>query len=194
MSSIAQRLVSQTAIYGISSIVGRVLTYLLVPVYTAVFAAAEYGIVTGLYAYVAFLNVVFTYGMETTFFRFANRPGADRRLLYNQLLSLLLLTSAVGTGLLAWAARPLLGLLDVPAGHERYAVWVALILGLDALTALPFARLRLDVFRYFFLQSDVQGAFANYTNTWLGADRQGRATHVFGSGQFIWAFGFNAPL
>ena len=54
--------------------------------------------------------------------------------------------------------------------------------------------LRLDVFRYFFLQSDVQGAFANYTNTWLGADRQGRATHVFGSGQFIWAFGFNVPL
>jgi hypothetical protein len=56
------------------------------------------------------------------------------------------------------------------------------------------AGLRLDVFRYFFLQSDVQGAFADYTNTWLGADKRGRATHVFGSGQLIWAFGFNAPL
>ena len=54
--------------------------------------------------------------------------------------------------------------------------------------------LRLDVFRYFFLQTDAQGAFANYTNTWLGEDRQGRATHVFGSGQLIWAFGFNVPL
>ncbi len=144
MPSLAQRLASQTAIYGISSIVGRVLTYLLVPVYTAAFAAAEYGVVTGLYAYVAFLNVVFTYGMETTFFRFANRAGADRQRLYSQLLTLLLLTSAVGTAVLAGAARPLLGLLDVPAGHERYAVWVALILGLDALAALPFARLRLE--------------------------------------------------
>ena len=143
MSSIAKRLASQTAIYGISSIVGRVLTYLLVPVYTAAFAPADFGIVTGLYAYVSFLNVVFTYGMETTFFRFANRPGADREQLYNQALSLLLLTSAVGTGALALAARPLMSLLDVPPGQERYAVWVALILGLDAVAALPFARLRL---------------------------------------------------
>ena len=53
---------------------------------------------------------------------------------------------------------------------------------------------RVDIFRYFFLQSDVQGAFADYTNTWLGADHEGRATHVFGSGQFVWAFGFNLPL
>ena len=76
--SIAKRLASQTAIYGVSSIVGRVLNYLLVPVYTAYFAAADFGIVTGLYAYVSFLNVLFTYGLETTFFRFANRPGTDR--------------------------------------------------------------------------------------------------------------------
>ena len=130
--------------YGISSIVGRVLTYLLVPIYTAYFAAAEYGIVTGLYAYVSFLNVVFTYGMETTFFRFANRPGTDRRELYDRVLSLLLLSSVVLTALLALLARPLLGLLEIPAGHEQYAVWVALILGLDAASAIPFARLRLE--------------------------------------------------
>ena len=70
--SVAKKLASQTAVYGVSSIVGRVLTYLLVPIYTGAFAAAEYGVVTGLYAYVSFLNVVFTYGMETTFFRFAS--------------------------------------------------------------------------------------------------------------------------
>jgi O-antigen/teichoic acid export membrane protein len=141
--SVAKRLASQTAVYGISSIVGRVLTYLLVPIYTAAFSAAEYGVVTGLYAYVSFLNVVFTYGMETTFFRFANRPGADRRELYNRVLSLLLVSSVVLTVALALAARPLLELLEIPAGHERYAVWVALILGLDAVSAIPFARLRL---------------------------------------------------
>ena len=54
--------------------------------------------------------------------------------------------------------------------------------------------LKADIFRYFFLQTDIQGAFADYTNTYLGNDRQGRATHVFGSLQAIWAFGFNVPL
>jgi len=54
--------------------------------------------------------------------------------------------------------------------------------------------LRLDVFRYFFLQTDLQGAFADYTNTYLGIDKQGRATHVFGSMQAIGAFGVNLPL
>src|SRR5919112_3306092 len=142
--SVVKKLASQTAVYGVSSIVGRVLTYLLVPVYTAYFAAAEYGVVTGLYAYVSFLNVVFTYGMETTFFRFANRPGTDRRELYNRVLSLLLVSSAVLTGVLMLLARPLLGLLEIEPGHEQYAVWVALILGLDALSAIPFARLRLE--------------------------------------------------
>ena len=142
--SIAKRLASQTAIYGVSSIVGRVLTYLLVPIYTGAFAAAEYGIVTGLYAYVSFLNVVFTYGMETTYFRFANRAGVDRRELYDRVLSLLLVSTALLTVVLVLLARPLLGLLEIPPGHERYAVWVALILGLDALSAIPFARLRLE--------------------------------------------------
>jgi O-antigen/teichoic acid export membrane protein len=142
--SVLKKLAGQTAVYGISSIVGRVLSYLLVPVYTAYFAAAEFGIVTGLYAYVSFLNVVFTYGMETTFFRFANRPGADRRELYDRVLSLLLLSTLGLTVALMLLARPLLGLLEIPAGHEQYAIWVALILGLDALAAIPFARLRLE--------------------------------------------------
>jgi O-antigen/teichoic acid export membrane protein len=142
--SILKKLAGQTAVYGVSSIVGRVLTYLLVPVYTAYFAAAEFGIVTGLYAYVSFLNVVFTYGMETTFFRFANRPGTDRKELYDRLLSLLMVSSVILTILLMLLAQPLLSLLGIPPGHEQYAIWVALILGLDALSAIPFARLRLE--------------------------------------------------
>lgn len=141
--SVAKKLASQTAVYGISSIVGRVLTYLLVPVYTARFAAADYGIVTGLYAYVSFLNVVFTYGLETTFFRFANRAGADRQELYNRVLSLLLVSSVVLSALLAWQAEALLQLLGLPSGHERYVLWLALVLGLDAVAAIPFAQLRL---------------------------------------------------
>ncbi|SNS03578.1 lipopolysaccharide biosynthesis protein [Hymenobacter mucosus] len=142
--SIAKRLASQTAIYGVSSIVGRVLNTLLVPLYTSRFVAAEYGIVTGLFAYVSFLNVLFTYGMETTYFRFANRPGTDRPELYNRVMTLLLLTSALFTAGLALLARPLMSLLALPPGHERYAVWIAFILGLDAVAAIPFARLRLE--------------------------------------------------
>lgn len=142
--SIAKKLASQAAIYGVSSIVGRVLNYLLTPVYTRHFAASEFGVVTGIYAYVSFLNVVFTYGLETTFFRFANRPGTDRRDLYDRTLSLLLVSSVGLTALLVLLARPLLALLHVPPGHEIYGTWMALILGLDAVAALPFARLRLE--------------------------------------------------
>ncbi|OWP64972.1 polysaccharide biosynthesis protein [Hymenobacter amundsenii] len=141
---IAKKLASQTAIYGVSSIVGRVVNFMLVPVYTGRFAAAQYGIVTGLFAYVSFLNVVFTFGMETTYFRFANRPGTDRRELYDRVLTLLLLSSVVLTLLLMLLARPLMELLGLPPGKERYAFWIAGILGLDALAALPFARLRLE--------------------------------------------------
>ncbi|UOQ98249.1 polysaccharide biosynthesis C-terminal domain-containing protein [Hymenobacter sp. 5317J-9] len=142
--SVAKKLASQTAVYGVSSIVGRVLSYLLTPVYTAAFAAAEFGVVTGVYAYVSFLNVLFTYGMETTYFRFANRPGTDRRDLYDRVLSLLLLSTVVLTIVLILLAKPLLAMLGIPPGHEQYGVWMALILGLDALAAIPFARLRLE--------------------------------------------------
>jgi O-antigen/teichoic acid export membrane protein len=142
--SIAKKLVSQTAIYGVSSIVGRVLNTLLTPIYTTYFAAADFGIVTGLYAYVSFLNVVFTYGLETTFFRFASQPGADRRQVYNRLLSLLLLSSVVLGGLLFLLAGPLLASLGVAPGHEQFAQWMIITLALDAVAALPFARLRLE--------------------------------------------------
>ena len=159
--SVAKKLASQTAVYGVSSIVGRVLTYLLVPIYTRAFAAAEYGVVTGLYAYVSFLNVVFTYGMETTYFRFANRPGTDRRELYDRTLSLLIVSTTVLTAVLMLLARPLLGLLEIPPGHEQYAIWVAVILGLDALTAIPFARLRLENRARKFASIKLAGIVAN---------------------------------
>lgn len=142
--SIAKRLASQTVVYGVSSIVGRVLNFLLTPLYTGRFAAAAFGIVTGLFAYVSFLNVLFTYGMETAYFRFANRPGTDRRELYGRVLTLLILSSIVLTALLILLAPVLTKLLDIPPGNERYARWMALVLGLDAVAALPFARLRLE--------------------------------------------------
>ncbi|UOG74446.1 polysaccharide biosynthesis C-terminal domain-containing protein [Hymenobacter tibetensis] len=141
--SVAKKLASQAAIYGVSSIVGRVLTYFLVPVYTARFAPAEYGVVTDLYAYVAFFNVLYTYGLETAYFRFANRPGTDRDKLYSQVLSLLLLSSTALSGALILLATPITEALRYP-GQERYIVWLALILGIDSVVSIPFARLRLE--------------------------------------------------
>ena len=72
-------LLGQTAIYGLSSIIGRFLNYLLVPLYTYKIAAATggYGVVTNLYGYTALLLVILTFGMETTFFRFANKDGVN---------------------------------------------------------------------------------------------------------------------
>ena len=70
------------------------------------------------------------------------------------------------------------------SGHFHYHGWVTgASLGL-----------RFNIYKYFFLQTDIQGAFANYTNTEMGADRQGLATHTFYSLQYMWAFGFNFPL
>ena len=81
-------LAKDTAIYGLSSIVGRFLNYLLVPLYTAKLSAASggYGVITNVYAYTALLLVILTYGMETTFFRFANKEGENPQKVYSTTL------------------------------------------------------------------------------------------------------------
>ena len=78
-------LAKDTAIYGLSSIVARFVNYLLVPIQTMKFASTggEYGIITNVYAYVAILIMVLTFGMETTFFRFMNKEGMDREKVYS---------------------------------------------------------------------------------------------------------------
>jgi O-antigen/teichoic acid export membrane protein len=90
-------LAKDTAIYGLSSIIGRFLNYLLVPLYTYVINASSggYGVVTNLYAYTALLLVILTYGMETTFFRFANKEGEDPDKVYSTILTSVLTTSAL---------------------------------------------------------------------------------------------------
>jgi len=70
MTSVVKKLAGQTVIYGISSILGRILNFILTPIHTNYFTQASYGIIAYLYAYTAFINVILTFGMETTFFRF----------------------------------------------------------------------------------------------------------------------------
>jgi O-antigen/teichoic acid export membrane protein len=81
-----KKLAGQTAIYGLSSIVGRLLNYLLVPIYTRVFDPNAYGVVSEFYAYVTFLIVAYTYGMETAFFHFSTE-GSDKNKIYSTGLS-----------------------------------------------------------------------------------------------------------
>lgn len=141
--SIAKKLVGQTAAYGLSSIIGRAINYLLVPIYTAVFLREEYGIISYLYSFTAFFNILFTYGMETAFFRFANKEGADKQALYNRTLSAILLTSIVLSSILIFFAGPIAAYVGIPDKPE-YVVWLALVLAIDAIVAIPFARLRLQ--------------------------------------------------
>lgn len=142
MSSL-KKLASDTALYGISSILGRVLNYLLVPLYTEVFRADEYGVVTVLYAYVAFFNVLYTYGMETAYFRFAARQKGEEQRVFNTSFTSILLTSIIISGAICLLAPYLLSWMDYERLPVEYVYWLAAIMAVDAIVAIPFARLRL---------------------------------------------------
>ena len=138
-----KKLASDTAVYGLSSIIGRMLNYFLVPLYTSVFAPDTYGIVTEFYAYVAFFNIIYTYGLETAFFRFATKTGHQPGEVYNNAQSLIILSSLLLSGLLYALAPQIAVLLEYP-GKEHLIQWLALIMGVDAILAIPYAKLRLE--------------------------------------------------
>lgn len=136
-------LAKDTAIYGLSSIVGRFLNYLLVPVYTATMPAAEggYGVVTNVYSYTALLMVILTYGMETTFFRFANKEGEDARRVYSAILTMVGFTSLLFVALVFAFIRPVSGAMGY-ASHPEYVWTMALVVAMDAFQCIPFSYLR----------------------------------------------------
>ena len=140
MNSI-KKLVSQTAIYGISSILGRFLNYLLVPLHTAQFVTLQYGIITEMYAYVAFLVVLLTYGMETAFFRFSSNDTFEKKTVYKTAVTSLLLSTTVFIFLMTIFSIPIAEWLKYP-NHTEYIIWFAMIVGLDAVSSLPMAWLR----------------------------------------------------
>jgi O-antigen/teichoic acid export membrane protein len=141
--SVLRKLAGQTAIYGASSIVARFLNYLLTPLYTSrgVFAPAAFGVVTALYAWTAFLNVVLTFGMETTFFRFATKHRDDPRIFATSAW-LLALTSTVFIALGLLFAKSIAVAIDYP--EQVFSVRMLIgIIGVEAATAVPLASLRL---------------------------------------------------
>lgn len=136
-------LAKDTAIYGLSSIVGRFLNYLLVPLYTAKLSAASggYGVITNVYAYTALLFVILTYGMETTFFRYSNKEGEDPRRVYSTILMSVGFTSMVFVLLVLAFISPISSAMGY-ADHPSYIWTMALTVALDAFQAIPFAYLR----------------------------------------------------
>ena len=136
-------LAKDTAIYGLSSIVGRFLNYLLVPLHTYKIAAESggYGIVSNLYAYTALFLALLTFGMETTLFRFANKPGADDKLVYSNALRMVGCVAAAFVALVLVFLHPLAGGMGYEQ-HPEYIGIFALITAQDAFQAIMFSRLR----------------------------------------------------
>jgi len=153
-----RQLAGQTAIYGLPTIIGRFLQYLLVILLTRIFTKAEYGTISVFYSYASFLMVILTYGMETAFFRFSEKETDKNSVFSTGMISLLfssvgfvLLVSVFSPGLARW--------IDYP-DHPEYVLWFAWILGLDALAAIPYAWLRSE-------KRAGKFAFIRFTNIFL---------------------------
>ncbi len=137
-----KKLAGQTAIYGLSSMVARLLNYFLVPLHTAYLSQAEYGINTDMYAWVSFLNIVFIFGLETAFFRFG-ALAENRKKTFDAGVSFLAVSTLLFTCSLWFFSDSIASWMQYP-GRENYIKWFALILAFDTMAALPFAKLRLE--------------------------------------------------
>ena len=132
-----------TAIYGLSSIVGRFLNYLLVPLYTATLSAASggYGVITNIYAYVALALVLLTFGMETTYFRFTNKTHTDSETVYGTTLITVGTISLMFAVLVVLLLEPISQLMGY-GDHPDYVAVMAITVAIDAFLCIPFAHLR----------------------------------------------------
>ncbi|MDD4394728.1 MAG: oligosaccharide flippase family protein [Bacteroidales bacterium] len=138
-----KKLVGQTAVYGFSTILGRLLNYLLVPLHTYLFQPAQYGIVGELYAWVSLFVVILTYGMETAFFRFSQIDEYKNKC-YSTAIVSLFTTSVIFSVLCSCFAQPIAGWMQY-GNHPEYITWIAIIISIDALTSIFFASLRLQM-------------------------------------------------
>ncbi|BDD07947.1 polysaccharide biosynthesis protein [Fulvitalea axinellae] len=139
-----KKLASDTVIYGVSTIMVRLLNYLLVPIYTGYLDSADmYGEVGNLYAYAAFFVVLYTFGQETAYFRFANKEKDRAKEIYASSLSSVALFSLICSALICVFAGPIMVAVDLP-GQEHYAYLFASIFAIDAVMSIPLAKLRLE--------------------------------------------------
>ena len=133
-------LAKDTVIYGMSSIVGRFLNYLLVPLYTIKMTAESggYGVVTNVYSYTALLLILLVYGMETTFFRYSTKEGENPQRVYSTILTSVGFTSMLFVVLILSFLTPIAGAMGF-ALHPEYIGVMAIVVAMDAFLAIPFA-------------------------------------------------------
>lgn len=137
---VLKKLIGQTAIYGMSTIIGRFLNFMLVPLYTRCFSQSEYGIVTELYSYTVFLMIFLTYGMETGFFRFIQNKE-DQPKVFSTIMTSLFTSSFVFVGIVLIFLSPISSILGYENQQDLIMI-MAIIIGIDAFTSVPFAKLR----------------------------------------------------
>ena len=118
----------------------RFLNYLLVPLHTESFVPQQYGVITEMYAYVAFLIILLTYGMETAFFRFSTKENQEPKTVFSTVLSSLISSTSLFILMAIAFAQPIADWLMCP-NNKEYVVWFAIIVGLDAVSSIPLARL-----------------------------------------------------
>jgi O-antigen/teichoic acid export membrane protein len=139
-----KRLAGETALYGLGSIVPKGINFLLVYLHTVdMFSREEYGSVTTILAIVAFVNVIYSFGMETAYFRFATKAGADEKKIFNLAQSVVIFVSLPLTLVFLFSAPSISEFLDLN-GHPEFIYWVASLMLIDAVVSIPFARLRLQ--------------------------------------------------
>lgn len=136
-----KRLAGETALYGLGSILPRVINFLLVRPHTKVFDPEEYGVITNLYAYATFINVIFTFGMETAYFRFISKPGSDEKRIFDLAQTTVITISFVLTVIFILFYKPIAAELSL-GNRPEYIIWLAVIMFVDAIAAIPFVRLR----------------------------------------------------
>lgn len=141
MGNPLKQLAGETAIYGLSTILARIINFVLVPVYTRVLTQADYGVVTELMSWIGVLQVAMVLGLETGCFKFANRDGADTRKVYGNAFVAVFGVSAVTLALTLAFATPIASALGYD-GYEAVITYMGGILALDAVTAIIFAKLR----------------------------------------------------
>ncbi len=145
MRALLKKLTTDSAIYGVSNILGRFITFLLVPFYTNTLLKGDYGIVIVVYAYIAFLNGVFTFGLEPAYMRFvANARGEERDRIFSAALFFILLAGIALAALLLPLTPYMQGLIGHRVGWESILPLAILIVVLDAVNAIPFAALRME--------------------------------------------------
>jgi O-antigen/teichoic acid export membrane protein len=138
------KLASETALYGLGSILPRVLNFLLVPLHTInMFGKAEYGQITKLYAFVGVINIVYMFGMETAYFRFSTKPGASQQRIFNLSQTVVIFISLTLSVVFISFSEPIAQSFHV-SEHPEFITWLTLTMFVDALVAIPFARLRLQ--------------------------------------------------